>query len=385
LSGKFGAYEDRGELGRGGMARVHRLHDATLGREVAGKWVPEPIPPDAVEVLLREARITGQLEHASIPPVHAACLDGSTPFFTMRLLDGQTLRAWRARHGASLTGPALADGLEIVLKVLDAVAFAHARGVLHRDIKPDNVLVGAFGEVHLMDWGLAVPTAEAAAARPGGTPSYMAPEQARGAPLDERADVYGLGALLYFLVAGRAPNRRAGGINQVIRGGCDDLLELGLEPVPPSALVAIIRRAMSPRRQDRHASALELRSELRDFLRAGLFLEEITFPAGFQIIVQGEVGSHAYLLAAGRAVALQGPERRRVRELGPGDVFGELALWTDAPRTATVESITEVRAQVVTRQMLEAGLRLNAWIAGLARTMGERFLALEAAGTAREG
>ena len=221
-------YEVRGVLGRGGMSTVYRAFDRELQREVAVK-VMAPDAEGTVARLRTEARVLARLEHPGLVPVHdlGTLADGRL-FYVMRLVRGKRLDE-HARQERSL-----AALLRLFERVCEAVAFAHAQGVLHRDLKPANVMVGPFGEVLVLDWGLAklvgelpagatpaapAATAEDAAAltaladaptrtRRGtvlGTPGFMAPEQARGEvdALDQRADVYALGAMLRFLIETR--------------------------------------------------------------------------------------------------------------------------------------------------------------------------------------
>ncbi|MEA2693385.1 MAG: eukaryotic-like serine/threonine-protein kinase [Acidobacteriota bacterium] len=207
-----GRYEVLAEIGRGGMGTVYLARDRDLDREVALKVLRLALP-DVATRMLREARILARLEHPGIVPVHdVGTLPDGRIFYAMRRVRGQHLDA----YARTATLPELLRAFE---RVLDAVAFAHAHGVIHRDLKPDNVLVGPFGDVLVMDWGVAKLRAEAgegeAAGSPNshlpgqtahgtvlGTPGYMAPEQARGEVegTDERADVYALGRMLAALL-----------------------------------------------------------------------------------------------------------------------------------------------------------------------------------------
>ena len=212
------------EIGRGGMGTVYAATDALLGREVAIK-VSNTVATAALEHrLAAEARVLATLEHPGIVPVHdvGRLADGRL-FYVMKRVHGRTLTEYIRHHGD------LAGRLKIFERICEAVAFAHARRILHRDLKPDNVMVGSFGEVMVMDWGVAktlsagdearaIPTEPMAVARPEperttttspgtvlGTHGFMPPEQARGEmdTLDERADVYGLGAILLALLTNR--------------------------------------------------------------------------------------------------------------------------------------------------------------------------------------
>jgi serine/threonine-protein kinase len=228
-----------GELARGGVGVVLKIRDGDLGRDVAMKVLREEYAgrEDLVERFVEEAQIGGQLQHPGIVPVYEMGLqDGRNPFFTMKLVKGRTLAALLSERRSP------SDDRRRLLGVFEAVcqtlAYAHARGVVHRDLKPSNVMVGAFGEVHLVDWGLAKVMsqggvederrAKRAAAphqtviatvrsgSPGsvslvgsilGTPAYMPPEQARGevSLLDERSDVFALGAILCEILTGKPP------------------------------------------------------------------------------------------------------------------------------------------------------------------------------------
>ncbi|MHB1047625.1 MAG: serine/threonine-protein kinase [Thermoanaerobaculia bacterium] len=216
------------EVGRGGMASVWEAEDPELGRSVAVKVLDLPDESGGLAARLRlEARVLARLEHPGIVPVHdVGSLPDGRPFYAMKLVRGERLDEAAARL------PALPERLRLFLRVCEPVAFAHARGVVHRDLKPGNVMVGPFGEVLVLDWGIArivgeaTPSEERPAAgaaesdcsRPVaapataagtvlGTPGFMAPEQLRGeAGVDHRADVFALGALLSVL-AGEVPRR----------------------------------------------------------------------------------------------------------------------------------------------------------------------------------
>jgi tetratricopeptide (TPR) repeat protein len=226
-------YELEEEIGRGGMGAVVRARDPDLNRTLAVKVLREDHRGriDLERRFLEEAQLTGQLQHPGIPPVHEiGRLEDGRPFFAMKLIDGRTLaELLRERSSPAEYLPRF---LGIFEQICQAVGYAHSKGVIHRDLKPGNVMVGAFGEVQVMDWGFAKvhradPDPETAAteevsaiatARAGagdstqagqvmGTPAYMAPEQARGeiGCLEQRSDVFGLGAILCFILTGRPP------------------------------------------------------------------------------------------------------------------------------------------------------------------------------------
>ena len=207
------------KLGQGGMGGVYCVEDTQLERKVALKVISVPDPDGSWTArLLQESRIIARLEHPGIVPVHdAGVLPDGRPYYTMKLVQGKRLD----EHVESVAS--LSDRLRLFLRICDAVAFAHAHGVLHRDLKPANIMIGPFGEVLVMDWGLSKVLAAAVVknttieqadshastgnqtvtghGRVVGTPGYMSPEQVRGdASLDQRSDVYSLGAILQFLI-----------------------------------------------------------------------------------------------------------------------------------------------------------------------------------------
>jgi eukaryotic-like serine/threonine-protein kinase len=189
-----------GPIGAGGMGAVFDVLDERLDRHVALKIVDVPLDGEGpAEALLHEARVLAGLEHPGLVPVHdAGLLADGRAFYAMKLVRGERLDAYLARV------PLPPERLRLFLRVCEPVAFAHAHGILHGDLKPSNVMVGPFGEVLVLDWGLAralAPKGGGAAPPPTagtvmGTPGFMSPEQASGGVADARADVFGLGALL---------------------------------------------------------------------------------------------------------------------------------------------------------------------------------------------
>ena len=215
--GSDARYEIGERIGEGGMGAVYLAHDHELDRDVALKVLRAPVPTDDERLgILREARILASLEHPGIVPVHdVGTLPDGRIFYVMKRVRGDRLDDF-ARNERSRS-----ELLRLFLQVCDAVAFAHAAGVIHRDLKPQNIMLGAFGEVLVLDWGVAKshahPLATAdlrgsprtdepttASGTAAGTPGYMAPEQLHGAA-DDRVDVFGLGGILYYLLTRRHP------------------------------------------------------------------------------------------------------------------------------------------------------------------------------------
>jgi serine/threonine protein kinase len=266
-------------VARGGMGVVYAAQDAKLNRRIALKVLDAPERSgELARRLLREAQVLASLEHPGIVPVHdVGTLQDGRVFYTMKLVDGRRLD----QHLEAV--PSVSDRLRLFLRICDAVAFAHARGVLHRDLKPANVMVGPFGEVLVLDWGLAKLLQESAAPNGGddlqstllqspatpaseeeetehsavtrqgtvmGTPGYMSPEQASGEStrLDERSDIYSLGAVLRFLLNQGSPGSPRAGT------------------ATDKSLDAVCAKALAAASQDRYATVTELAADVSRYL-----------------------------------------------------------------------------------------------------------------------
>ena len=194
-------YEVTGVAGYGGMGTVYVARDHVLDRDVAVKVLDVADQKGSRAARLqREAHILAKLDHPGIVPVHdAGTLEDGRAFYVMKLVKGRRL------DDLIRDRLPLAKRLTVFGRILDAVAFAHAHGLVHRDLKPDNVMVGGFGEVYVMDWGVAQDGAADAEAAVVGTPGFMAPEQAAAGDVDPRADIYALGILLALVGGEEAP------------------------------------------------------------------------------------------------------------------------------------------------------------------------------------
>jgi tetratricopeptide (TPR) repeat protein len=369
-------YELLDEIARGAMGVVYRATDTALGREVAVKVLQDRFSPDssAARRFLDEARITGQLQHPGIPPLHdvGARPDGR-PFLAMKLIKGRTLDdLLRDRPDPAADRGRFVAAFE---QVCQAVAFAHAHKVIHRDLKPHNVMVGAFGEVQVMDWGLAkVLTAGPAVARPAdetvgteirslrqgdgsqtqagsvlGTPAFMPPEQAVGAveQVDERSDVFGLGAILAVILTGGPPF--VGETSEATRllaargkvADCFARLDgCGAEP----ELVALCKRCLAPDQADRPRDAGEVAKAV----------------AGLRAAADERARQAELDRVRAEAEAREQRKRRRVQMvLGAGVLvgmvlFGLMVAW-EQQRTADLAR-ERATAQATARQRLESAL-----------------------------
>ena len=288
------AYALGRELARGGMGRILEARDLRVGRPVAVKELLGTGAGLAVR-FEREARVTACLQHPGIVPIYeiGTWPDGK-PFYSMRLIEGTTL-------GAAITNANTLDErlalLPAVITAAEAIAFAHARHVIHRDLTPANIMLGAFGETVVIDWGLAKDLDAdepedveigpyrstqgagelTAAGAVIGTAAYMPPEQAAGQPVDERGDVYALGAVLYHLLTGHAPYRGTGSAE--ILGKLRTGVPEPIDPAAPRDLASIVEKAMRRERAERYPSAGELVAELRRF-QTGRIVEAHAYSRG---------------------------------------------------------------------------------------------------------
>jgi serine/threonine-protein kinase len=297
-----GNYQLLGEIARGGMGVILKGHDTDLGRDVAVKVLDGELSkrPEVVQRFVEEAQIGGQLQHPGIVPVYElGLMADDRPYFTMKLVKGRTLAALFGQR--KLASDNRGRLLAIFESVCQTMAYAHSKGVLHRDLKPANVMVGAFGEVQVVDWGLAkvlrrggvadekrsketlhtvIETVRSGSGSTGsdsmvgsvmGTPAYMAPEQAQGEvdQLDARADVFSLGAILCELLTGRPPYEEQAGepiLTQASRAKLQPARARIEACEADPQLVQLCLQCLMPARTARPANAAEVASAVHEYL-----------------------------------------------------------------------------------------------------------------------
>jgi serine/threonine-protein kinase len=374
--------------GIGGIGRVWLARDSSLGREVALKELrPDRADPGFWDRFVREAQVTGQLEHPGIVPVYEVSRRPSDnqPFYTMRFVRGRTLSdAIAAYHERRKRGQAgrleLRELLGAFVQVCQALAYAHSRGVLHRDLKPHNVALGDFGEVMVLDWGLAKVSAETEPAGEGrvaqtvvldteqdatqagealGTPQYMAPEQADGRPdlMNVRTDVYGLGAILYHLLTGEPPfdgDQTPRILDRVRHDAPRRPRELA--PEAPRPLEAVCLKALAKRREDRYPTAKALADDVQRYL-ADEPVSAYRDPFTVRLTRWGR--RHRTTVTAGTALLLTATVALTV---------GMLALTAANKETARAKHRTQLALEQVTLEQARTKEALDAKTAALERS-----------------
>src|SRR4051812_44622757 len=263
-------YEIGGVLGRGGMAEVHRGRDLRLGREVAVKVLRSDLARDpSFQVRFRrEAQAAASLNHPAIVAVYDTGEDrtttGATPYIVMEYVEGETLRDVIRREGHLSSERAMSLSADIC----GALDFSHRNGIVHRDVKPGNVMITPQGTVKVMDFGIARAVSDSAATMTStaaviGTAQYLSPEQARGESVDARSDVYSVGCLLYELVTGAPPFTGDSPVSVAYQHVREDpRLPSSINPEIPPELDAILLKAMSKNPANRYQSAAEMRNDL---------------------------------------------------------------------------------------------------------------------------
>lgn len=329
---KVGPYEITGWLGAGGMGDVYRARDSRLGRDVAIKVIAETVAADSSRVhrFEQEARAAGQLNHPNILAVHDTGIYGGEPYIVSELLEGESLRA-RLNQGALPERKAL----DYARQAAEGLAAAHDLGIVHRDVKPDNLFITSDGRIKILDFGIAkltlpgdpgtgrtgLPT-DTAAGIILGTPGYMSPEQVRGEPVDARSDIFNVGAVLHEMLTGRSAFARGTAAETMAA----ILKEEPADPLPagiPPALARIVSRCLEKTREARFQSARDLAFGLE--------------------VLSGTAANAATLPAAGSG-RFRWPREGLAWALAAIALVAAAAAWTSRPGVRAPEPLSTVLA-----------------------------------------
>jgi serine/threonine-protein kinase len=409
------------------MGVILGARDPVIGRRVAIKVLRPEFERDerVLDEFSQEAQVTGQLDHPNIVPVYDFGSGEKSPFMVMKWVAGKSLAQLLRSVRDAPHGPDQLKGfVQTVLRVCDALSFAHSRGVIHCDLKPENLMVGDHGQVYLMDWGMAlvkstpaapkqavaaagesppssdrpqeratdsgereppawdetdslVTTAIGLESRSGqarGTPAYMAPEQVFGLveEIDERTDVFGVGGMLCEILLGEPPNTQRTLVGSGTPGrNWRPPADSPLWPQLPPELCRITSKALAPKRDDRYPSIAALKRDLEQFLEGGGWFETRAYRGGDAIVTEGEPGDTAYIIESGTCEVFRNIDGQRtlVRRLLSGDVFGEMAVFSGGVRTATVVAVDEVTVKLITGESLNRELDRNPWVAAFVRSL----------------
>jgi eukaryotic-like serine/threonine-protein kinase len=381
-------------IGNGGMGAVYRGVQRALDREVAIKLLRPNLMTEesALQRFINEARITAQLDHPNIPAVYLLESDQARllSVFAMKMLEGETLENL-LQENEQENRDGISAAIEVLLRICDALAFAHSKGVLHLDLKPSNVIVGTYGQIYLVDWGIARRMAAIPRVPDGnfiveGTPAYMAPEQATGEQwkLDERTDIFALGGILYRILCGRAPHAAPTAEESLTLAAnaevtAPDATAAEMGRTLPRRLVSICMKALAFEPDNRYARVEDFQQDLERFARGLGQLPQRTFQAGEAIVTEGEPGDAAYVIVSGSCVATRQVrgETHELRRLGPGEMFGEAAVFTGQPRSATVSAITDTVVGVVEKAALREEMERTSYMSLAIRTVASTFLDLD--------
>jgi serine/threonine-protein kinase len=279
---KIGRYKIKEELGQGEMGAVYRAFDPSFNREVAIKVLPLEMMRN-LKILARfrrELKMIALLEHPAIVPVYDVGEENGQPYYVMRYMSGGSLRRW-IRNGKL----SLQDTADILERIALGLEYAHRKGIVHRDLSPDNILFDNHNIPYITDFSLAKLIADTFRTNSGngfiGTPEYISPEQAQSLPVDHRTDIYGLGVIAYEMLTGEKPYQATDSFGVLVKHVSDPLPEiLKVNPDLPQEVDAIIKKAMAKNRNDRYESAV-------DFARAltkVAFGEERTLPTSTTLL-----------------------------------------------------------------------------------------------------
>lgn len=398
----------------GGTGVVLRVLDQELQRPLAMKLLlpPRKQSTETITGFVKEAKIHGWLEHPHIIPLYElGWLQEVGLFFTMSLVQGETLKAFLLRVKHQQTNALQHYSpywlLSLFRKVCDALAYVHAMGILHLDLKPDNIMIGRYGEVFVLDWGAARivgnPDTEAdpvrrefwrhllndietttanSVGRLQGTPSFMSPEQATGKQqgLDERSDIFLLGATLYTMFTLKLPYSGTTIRDVLLKARQGNLRPPNLrspERQIPEEVCRIMMKAMSIDPEERYQSVEALIHDLDEILAGRWLPQEVrTFRTGEMLMNEGDDGDEAYVLLKGNTLVTKQRDDTRV-VLGVsqrGDIVGEMALISQEPRSATVQALEDTSVAVLTKDVLEQHLKqLPPYIRNILDALTERL------------
>ncbi len=404
-----GKYVIKKRLTSGGMGEIYYVYDSEFKRYSAMKLILPELKHNSkvIDSFIREARITGQLEHPNIIPVHdVGYLPDHGIYFTMKLMHGESLNSLlnRIELGHSVKSDSVKKYdlfmlLNIFRKICDAIAFAHSKNIIHRDIKPHNIMVGDFGEVLLMDWGLAKyigigkdkelvldqltknKSNKGNATEYGiikGSPAYMSPEQAYGDTegLDYQSDIFLLGATLYHMLTFYPPYL-GDNIYEILENARKhdfthaNKMDTSHFPIPED-LNHIILKSMAKDKKDRYLTVNDFINDIDGFLRGEISFCHRVYKKGETLMEEGEAGFESYVIVKGKVnvCKMRNGKNEILSTLEKGDIVGEMSLITSECRSASVIAIESTEVMILTQELFTQHLTL------LPRWLGQTIVLL---------
>lgn len=397
-------YHKANDVGEGGLAKVISYFDGCLNRVVATKELREEnlSDPDFLNAFITEARMISYLDHPGVVTIYDTYLNESQQLcYSMQLVEGQTLSDFLAYNVQPevVNENYLFDVLNIFTKLCETLAFVHDKGAIHLDLKPENIMLGEYGEVMIMDWGNAhlydsslyedyvrkhLPSDSNADIRLDsgeaivGSPLYMSPEQTLSREeLGPASDIFSIGVVVYELLTGQRPFAA-----EVVT----DIIEKVRTFVPPPVhelnpdiplrLSHIIQKMMQKAPADRYQSAHELLNEIQAAQTSGQAFPEWEIAAGHLIFQEGDPGDFTIRIKSGRVEISKDDQgsKKVLAELGPGDVIGELSVFSNIPRTATATTMEDTVVYLMRSAEVNAEMeKLSPWVSQMINALSSRF------------
>ena len=399
-------YKTLNKLGEGAMGTVSAVYDTMLQRVVAQKLMNRAhmTNADLVQTFVNEIKLMGRLTHPGVLSIYNAMPgENGSPAYTMKLAEGESLTAaLQMKKGRAESVPLpLEQAVRILVKLCETLTFAHDRGILHLDLKPENIMLGHYGEVFIMDWGAARVydtnrfNADLKQQTGGiaqeekleehsdlliGTPGYMSPEQLRERrdKLGPQSDIFSVGVMFYQMLTGIHPF--LGGTleqmkDKVFNHEVPAAHELNLDV--PHSLSRICDRMLKKPLQERFQTCREVLNSLDEYQRSGFGFPVRTYGKGEVIFSEGDPSDYVCIVETGRveiSVMADG-ERKVIASLGAGEPFGELAALTGNPRTATATAVEKSGIRMVSRDDIGAEIdKLSSWVGAMVEALSNRFV-----------
>jgi len=395
-----GRYRELDLLGVGGCGRVVRAWDDVLKRFVAHKRVRTDHAPLA-RMLQHEARLLAWLDHTGAVPVYDAGFDEGGAFYTMRVFGGETLRERLDREGRL----PIRQTIRILSRMSETMANAHAKGVLHLDLKPANIMLLPYGQVCILDWGVArfhdltmyqayrraagdlEVAQESGYSGIAGTPAYMPVEQVSGEGLSRTADIFACGTILYEMLCGKLPHAGGSSPLAVLRKAISEVTPPRAHRADiPEALEGLCLQMIAAEPSHRPSSFEQVIAALDRLNHGAERVEERSLAAGQVLFREGESGTEAFQILAGSlSITIDGTDgATELARRGVGDLVGEMAAVSGATRSATVTALEPTRVAIVTSEVIETALETaNPMVARMLRSLVDRLR--EEADRARRG